>query len=188
MVVTSSCEFRQIARGMGVKNLRCFNSNFIFTPSVVAAAWNKMTRKRLLPRGGKPWHFLWFLHWVKAYLTYDQGAARFHCNRDTFSTWILAMALAFSKLNNVSLVVVFVMVLSIHSSMVLWLLTLAPIAFRYIGETGCHQCHGGNLCIACSQVWMVWHLHSESNALRMAVLTRDFTVSNSMALGSTMRL
>jgi hypothetical protein len=81
---------------------RRFKAEFIFSPSVVAIAWNKLQRKGTLPDGARLKHMLWFLYWVNLYCNKEAGASRCRCNRDTFSKWCLCIAVACSNLGMVS--------------------------------------------------------------------------------------
>ena len=95
---------RVLAKGaMGVKkNNRAFKAHFVFSPCIVAFAWNELERQWVVPDGAKPKHLLWFLNWCKQYPSKDAGGTFGQCNRDTFGDWVLKVGKALACLDLVS--------------------------------------------------------------------------------------
>ena len=85
----------------GVKGSeREFKGHFIFSPAVVAAIWNRLVQ-RGLPHGAQLKHLLWFLYFLKYYITKEVGGKFTDCNRDTFEKWTKQMGVAASDLGKV---------------------------------------------------------------------------------------
>ena len=69
-------------------NHRQFVSHFGVSPRIAALAWNRMISDETLPLGGKPFHLLWTLCWLKTYQT--EAVICSICNigtENTFRKW-----------------------------------------------------------------------------------------------------
>ena len=88
--------------GIQRASLRVFKAHFVFSPSMVAIAWNRMLQEGLLDAKAMPQYFLWMLYHLKVYPTVDVGANFCRCNKDTFAKWCNKMVMAVSSLHVVS--------------------------------------------------------------------------------------
>jgi hypothetical protein len=93
---------------------RLFREFFGTSARIVNILWEFLVRDRFLPRGGRPWHLLWALYFMKVYPKQGPGcavvgASHGAVNPKTHRKWVWAFIEAISEL--VDLVVSFLILL-----------------------------------------------------------------------------
>jgi hypothetical protein len=96
--------------GLDATEARRFREFFGTSVRVVGILWEFLVRDELRPRGGRPWHLLWALYFLKVYAKEGPGCAVVggaHGGVDpkTYRKWVWAFIEAISEL--VDLVVSF---------------------------------------------------------------------------------
>ena len=96
--------------GSDAREARRFREFFGTSVRVVGILWEFLVRDKLRPRGGRPWHLLWALYFLKVYAKEGPGCAVVggaHGGVDpkTYRKWVWAFIEAISEL--VDLVVSF---------------------------------------------------------------------------------
>ena len=79
---------------------RAFRGYFSLTPSLCVHVWDEI--ENLLPRGGKPFHLLWGLLYLKVYASEDVLVAFANTTRKTFRKWSKIVTKLMAHLNYVS--------------------------------------------------------------------------------------